>query len=154
MAELDGRKAPIAQEGRDAAYQLIDMLLRDPAFALRGAVVLAVLLFKSPILVGILCVGMVADLFVTLLMDARLFMPYAVLREHQFRLRGLEYQLLDGNPGAAGTRRAAPSEMRACRPASANGTTMSVPPASSRHGGFSTSCRSARASRPWSASPS
>jgi len=60
-----------------------------------------VLLFRSPILVAILFVGMVADLFVTMLMDARLLMPYAVLREHQFCLRGLEYQFLDGNPGAA-----------------------------------------------------
>jgi ABC-type bacteriocin/lantibiotic exporter with double-glycine peptidase domain len=59
-------------------------------------VVLVILLFKSPILVAILLVGMVADLIVTLLMDARLSAPYAMLREHQFRLRGLEYQLLDG----------------------------------------------------------
>jgi len=95
-AELDGKQAPIAQEGRLAAYQLTEMLLRDPAFAIRGVVVLAILLFKSPILVGILIVGMVADLIVTLLMDARLSAPYAMLREHQFRLRGLEYQLLDG----------------------------------------------------------
>ena len=98
MAELDGKKAPIAQEGRLAAYQLTEMLLRDPAFALRGVVVLGVLLFKSPILVGVLLIGMIADLWVTMLMDARLFMPYAVLREHQFRLRGLEYQLLDAEP--------------------------------------------------------
>jgi ABC-type multidrug transport system fused ATPase/permease subunit len=41
-------------------------------------------------------IGMVADLIVTMLMDARLTGPYAMLREHQFRLRGLEYQLLDG----------------------------------------------------------
>ena len=74
------------------------MLLRDPAFAIRGVVVLIILLFKSPILVGVLLIGMFADLFVTMLMDARLFMPYAVLREHQFRLRGLEYQLLDADP--------------------------------------------------------
>jgi ABC-type bacteriocin/lantibiotic exporter with double-glycine peptidase domain len=97
-AELDGKKAPIAQEGRLVAYQLTEMLLRDPAFAIRGVVVLTILLFKSPILVGVLLIGMVADLFVTMLMDARLFMPYAVLREHQFRLRGLEYQLLDAHP--------------------------------------------------------
>src|SRR5262245_59770427 len=97
VAELDGKKAPIAQEGRIAAYQLTEMLLRDPAFAARGAVVLFILLFKSPILVGILFIGMIADLFVTMLMDARLLMPYAMLREHQFRLRGLEYQFLDGS---------------------------------------------------------
>jgi len=98
MAELDGKKAPIAQEGRLVAYQLTEMLLRDPAFAIRGVTVLIILLFKSPILVGVLVVGMLADLFITMLMDARLFMPYAMLREHQFRLRGLEYQLLDTDP--------------------------------------------------------
>ena len=105
MSELDGKKAPIAQEGRLVAYQLTEMLLRDPAFAVRGVVVLGILLFKSPILVGILLVGMVADLVVTMLMDARLSAPYAMLREHQFRLRGLEYQVLDGNrsdPGDTG----------------------------------------------------
>jgi ABC-type multidrug transport system fused ATPase/permease subunit len=95
--ELDGKKAPIAQEGRLAAYQLTEMLLRDPAFAVRGVVVLGILLFKSPFLVGILLIGMVADLVVTMLMDARLSQPYAALREHQFRLRGIEYQVLDGN---------------------------------------------------------
>jgi len=98
-SELSGKKAPIAQDGRLAAYQLTEMLLRDPAFAARGVVVLGILLFKSPLLVGILVVGMVADLVVTMLMDARLSTPYAVLREHQFRLRGLEYQLLDGGSG-------------------------------------------------------
>src|SRR5262249_4138136 len=98
IAELDGKKAPIAQEGRTAAYQLTEMLLRDPAFAVRGIVVLVILLFESPILVGVLLVGMIADLWITMLMDARLFVPYAVMREHQFRLRGLEYQLLDSEP--------------------------------------------------------
>src|SRR3974390_2523917 len=68
--ELDGKKAPIAQEGRLVAYLLTEMLLRDPAFAIRGVTVLALLLFKSPILVGILMIGMFADLFITMLMDA------------------------------------------------------------------------------------
>jgi ABC-type multidrug transport system fused ATPase/permease subunit len=100
--ELDGKKAPIAQEGRLAAYQLTEMLLRDPAFAVRGVTVLGILLFKSPVLVTVLLVGMLADLFITMLMDARLFVPYAVLREHQFRLRGLEYRFLDSRPGDGG----------------------------------------------------
>jgi ABC-type multidrug transport system fused ATPase/permease subunit len=97
-AEVTGKKAPIAQEGRLAAYQLTEMLLRDPAFAIRGVVVLGILLVKSPVLVGVLLIGMLADLWVTMLMDARLLVPYAVLREHQFRLRGLEYQFLDADP--------------------------------------------------------
>jgi ABC-type multidrug transport system fused ATPase/permease subunit len=97
-AEVDGKKAPIAQEGRLVAYQLTEMLLRDPAFAIRGVTVLVILVFKSPILVGILLIGMVADLFITMLMDARLFMPYAMMREHQFRIRGLEFELLDADP--------------------------------------------------------
>jgi ABC-type multidrug transport system fused ATPase/permease subunit len=32
-------------------------------------------------------------------MDARLSVPYAMMREHQFRIRGLEYALLDPDPG-------------------------------------------------------
>jgi ABC-type multidrug transport system fused ATPase/permease subunit len=94
-AEVEGKKAPIAQEGRLVAYQLTEMLLRDPAFAVRGVTVLVILAFKSLILVGILLIGMFADLFITMLMDARLFVPYAMMREHQFRIRGLEYELLD-----------------------------------------------------------
>jgi ABC-type multidrug transport system fused ATPase/permease subunit len=97
-SEVDGKKAPIAQEGRLVAYQLTEMLLRDPAFAIRGVTVLGILLFKSPVLVGILLIGMVADLVITTLMDARLFLPYAMMREHQFRIRGLEYELLDKDP--------------------------------------------------------
>jgi ABC-type multidrug transport system fused ATPase/permease subunit len=99
-AELDGTRAPSAQEGRDAAYALTEMLLRDPAFAVRGLVVLVILLFKSPTLVGILVVGMIADLWITMLMDARLFLPYARLRDRQFRVRGLEYRLLDSEPAS------------------------------------------------------
>ena len=108
-AEVQGRKAPIVQEGREASYALIDMLMRDPAFAVRGLVVLVVLYFMSPILVGLLFVGIVADLWVTLLMDARLFRPYAEQQEHQFRVRGLEYKLLDGaaEPGRDGDAKAA-----------------------------------------------
>src|SRR5262245_18712541 len=64
IAELDGKKAPIAQEGRTAAYQLTEMLLRDPAFAVRGIVVLVILLFESPVLVGVLVIGMIADLWI------------------------------------------------------------------------------------------
>jgi hypothetical protein len=45
----------------------------------------------------VLLIGMLADLWVTMLMDARLFMPYAVMSEHQFRLRGLECQFLDAD---------------------------------------------------------
>ena len=93
--ELLTRRAPVAQEGRDSAYQLIDKLLRDPAFAFRGLVVIAVLCFKSPALLAFLGVGILADLWVTLLMDARLFTPYAAQQSHQFLVRGLEYELLD-----------------------------------------------------------
>jgi len=111
-AEVQGRKAPIVQEGRDAAYGLIEMLIRDPAFALRGLVVLGILYFMSPILVGLLFVGILADLWVTLLMDTRLFRPYAVQQEHMFRIRGIEYQLLDGGLDAGHDAYAKQAELR------------------------------------------
>jgi ABC-type multidrug transport system fused ATPase/permease subunit len=100
VPEVQGRKAPIVQEGRGAAFGLVEMMMRDPAFAVRGLVVMVILCFMSPMLVGLLLVGIVADLWVTLLMDARLFRPYAVLQEHEFRVRGLEFQLFDGAAGA------------------------------------------------------
>jgi len=98
--EIVGKRAPIAQEGRVVAYQLIDMLLRDPAFAVRGLFVMGALLFQSPVLVSVLLIGMVADLCITLLMDTRLLHPYAKQNELRFRVRGLEYEILDGERGS------------------------------------------------------
>jgi ABC-type multidrug transport system fused ATPase/permease subunit len=94
--EVLGRRAPVAQEGRTVAYGLIAMLVRDPAFALRGLVVFVVLSWMSPPLLALLLFGIVADLLITLIMDARLFRPYALQQEHEFRVRGLEFKLLDG----------------------------------------------------------
>ena len=103
-AEVSGRRAPIAQEGRTVAYDMIAMLTRDPAFALRGLVVFVILSWMSPPLLALLLFGILADLMITLIMDARLFRPYAMQQEHEFRVRGLEFRLLDGNremPGDA-----------------------------------------------------
>lgn len=93
--ELNGKRAPIAQEGRTAALGLTEILLRDPAFAIRGIAVLGGLLLASPILALIVMLGMLADLFVTVLMDERLFRPYALQREFQFRVRSIEYKAFD-----------------------------------------------------------
>lgn len=100
--EVLNRRAPIAQEGRTVAYSFISMLTRDPAFALRGVVVLAILSWMSPPLLALLLLGIVLDLWITLLMDARLFRPYAHQQEHEFRVRGLEFKLLDGSRDATG----------------------------------------------------
>jgi ABC-type multidrug transport system fused ATPase/permease subunit len=93
--EISRRRAPIAQEGRTVAYDLVAMMVRDPAFALRGLVVFVILSWMSPPLLALLLVGIVLDLLITLVMDARLFRPYALQQEHEFRLRGLEFQFLD-----------------------------------------------------------
>jgi len=99
--EVLKRCAPIAQEGRTVAYDLIAMMVRDPAFALRGLVVFAILSWMSPPLLALLLLGIVLDLLITVVMDARLFRPYAVLQEHEFRVRGLEFQLLDSRKDSA-----------------------------------------------------
>jgi ABC-type multidrug transport system fused ATPase/permease subunit len=95
--EVSNRRAPIVQEGRTVAYSMIQMLVRDPAFAFRGLVVLVILSWMSPPLVLLLLVGIVLDLWITLVMDARLFRPYAFQQEHEFRVRGLEFRFLDGS---------------------------------------------------------
>jgi ABC-type multidrug transport system fused ATPase/permease subunit len=100
--EVMNRRAPIVQEGRAVAYSFISLLTRDPAFAVRGLVVLAILSWMSPPLLALLLLGIVLDLWITLLMDARLFRPYAHQQEHEFRVRGLEFKLLDGSRETAG----------------------------------------------------
>ena len=100
--EVLNRRAPIAQEGRAVAYSFISMMTRDPAFAVRGLVVLAILSWMSPPLLALLLLGIVLDLWITLLMDARLFRPYAHQQEHEFRVRGLEFKLLDGSRETTG----------------------------------------------------
>lgn len=94
-SELTETGGPVLEGGRSAAYALIDILLRDPAFALRGVVLLAALWFTSPVLVMILLLGMVLDAFITFHMDAKLLKLYASQLEHRFQMRGLENRILD-----------------------------------------------------------
>ena len=53
-------------------------------------------------LLALLLFGIIADLMITLVMDARLFRPYALQQEHEFHVRGLEFKLLDGAREVAG----------------------------------------------------
>ena len=64
-------------------------------------------------------------------MDARLFRPYAHQQEHEFRVRGLEFKLLDGSREAPADAR---EEARTTAIASRPGTATSASPASPRCG--------------------
>jgi ABC-type multidrug transport system fused ATPase/permease subunit len=112
--EVHGRRAPVAQEGRTVAYSMIQMLVRDPAFAVRGLVVFIIISWMSPPLLALLLFGIIADLMITLVMDARLFRPYALQQEHEFRVRGLEFKLLDGASPAASDAAQKYAEYRDC----------------------------------------
>ncbi len=93
--EVSGREAPIAQEGRLVALNLTEMLFRDPVFILRGFVLIGILGWMSPTLLLVVFCGMVADLFVILLMDEELKRPYASKNEAMFQIREHEFLVYD-----------------------------------------------------------
>jgi ABC-type multidrug transport system fused ATPase/permease subunit len=64
---------PLVQAGCPAAYTLTEMILRDPAFAMRGFILMGVFWFTDPLLMAIGTLGMVLDFVVVLYMDARIY---------------------------------------------------------------------------------
>jgi hypothetical protein len=69
----NNKRTPLVQAGCPAAYTLTEMLLRDPAFAVRGLVLMGFFWFTNPLLMTIGTIGMVLDLAVVLYMDARIY---------------------------------------------------------------------------------
>ena len=67
------KRTPLVQAGCPAAYTLTEMLLRDPAFAVRGIILMAFFWITNPFLMTIGTIGMVLDLIVVLYMDARIY---------------------------------------------------------------------------------
>jgi ABC-type multidrug transport system fused ATPase/permease subunit len=63
----------LLQAGCPAAYTLTEMILRDPAFAIRGIILMGVFWFTDPFLMAIGTLGMVLDFVVVLYMDARVY---------------------------------------------------------------------------------
>lgn len=66
------------------------MLLRDPAYAIRGVGVLVFLYLVSPILVMLLLCGMLVDLWVTLRMDVRCAPLFNEEKDRHLVIYGLE----------------------------------------------------------------
>lgn len=91
-------KGPTAQQGRDVAVPLIDTLLRDPLYMIRGLVLLGVLTYLSTLLGAILICGMLLDLAITLVMESKLNHGYDRQRRLEFRIKGLENAIHDGEP--------------------------------------------------------
>lgn len=87
---------PAAQQGRDVAVSLVDTLLRDPLYIVRGVVLLVVLSYLSGLLGAILMCGMLLDLAITLVMESRLNGLYERQRQLEFRIKGLENALHGG----------------------------------------------------------
>jgi hypothetical protein len=67
------KKTPLVQAGCPAAYTLTEMLLRDPAFAVRGIILMTFFWITNPFLMTIGTIGMVLDLIVVLYMDAKIY---------------------------------------------------------------------------------
>jgi ABC-type multidrug transport system fused ATPase/permease subunit len=67
------KKTPLVQAGCPAAYTLTEMLLRDPAFAVRGIILMVFFWITNPFLMTIGTIGMVLDLIVVLYMDAKIY---------------------------------------------------------------------------------
>lgn len=92
LPELRGNTAPTAREGRSAAYGIVDMLMRDTAYALRGIGVLVFLYLTNPILVMLLFCSMLVDLWITLRMDMRCTPLYQVQKDRNLAMHGFEFK--------------------------------------------------------------
>jgi hypothetical protein len=91
-------KGPVVQEGREAAWDVIEFFTREPFFVLKGVVIAGILLWKSPLLASLVTVGIVADVAITLLMRKRLILPLAHMQTNEQDLKGLENQGHDQDP--------------------------------------------------------
>jgi ABC-type multidrug transport system fused ATPase/permease subunit len=88
-------KGPTVQMARDVLTPLVDSLLRDPLFIARGIILFLWLLWMSPSLGSLLAAGMMLDIWITLLMEARLNPLYRQLRTAELRVKGIENELFD-----------------------------------------------------------
>ncbi len=88
---------PASQTGRGVILPLIDSLLRDPLYILRGIVLLIVLTVLSPMLGGILLIGMVLDVTITLAAESMLNDPYHRQQAVQLRANGIENDIHSGS---------------------------------------------------------
>jgi ABC-type multidrug transport system fused ATPase/permease subunit len=91
---LGGNGAPALQAGRANLIAMVESLLRDPIFALRGFAVLAYLAYAMPGLALLVGLGILIDLLLTCVMDAHLERPYAQRQRRQNRLYRCEMQAL------------------------------------------------------------
>ena len=88
-------RGPTAQRGRDVIVPLVDSFLRDPFYIARGAVLVIVLLWMSPLLGLFLICGMSLDAGITLVMEVQLNGLYQDIRKIELRINSLEYLLHD-----------------------------------------------------------
>ncbi len=91
---LGGNGAPALQAGRANLVGMVESLLRDPIFAVRGFAVLIYLTYAMPNLALLVVLGILVDLLVTFVMDAHLEKPYAKRQRRQNRLYRCEMQAL------------------------------------------------------------
>jgi ABC-type bacteriocin/lantibiotic exporter with double-glycine peptidase domain len=88
-------KGPIVQLGRDITIPLVDSLLRDPLYIVRGFILLIWLGYLSPFLGLILFCGMIVDIVITLWMEIRIKAACDRQRQLDIRIKGLENDLHD-----------------------------------------------------------
>jgi ABC-type multidrug transport system fused ATPase/permease subunit len=93
---LGGNGAPALQAGRTNLIGLVESLLRDPIFAVRGFAVLTYLAYAMPGLALLVVLGILIDLLLTCVMDVHLEKPYAKRQRRQNRLYRCEMQALGG----------------------------------------------------------
>lgn len=90
--QLGGNGAPALQAGRANLIGMVESLLRDPIFAVRGFAVLTYLAYTMPSLALLVVLGILIDLLITFVMDAHLEKPYAKRQQRQNRLYRCEMQ--------------------------------------------------------------
>jgi ABC-type multidrug transport system fused ATPase/permease subunit len=91
---LGGNSTPVLQAGRANLIAMVESLLRDPIFAVRGFAVLTYLAFSMPSLAFLVTLGILIDLLITCVMDVHLEKSYAKRQQRQNRLYRCEMQAL------------------------------------------------------------
>lgn len=93
-------RGPSLQEGRDAAYQVIEFSVREPFHIIKGFIIGTGLCFSiSPVLMGLVALGICIDIFIMIKMRARLVLPISQMQDLEYSVKGYENQILDRKEG-------------------------------------------------------
>ncbi len=90
-----GKGGPILQEGRDAAFEMVEFFTREPFQIAKGFGTLLYLFFISPLLTLVVGVAVCVDWFVTAKMKHRTEVLQSQMQSYEFEIKAMENKMLD-----------------------------------------------------------